>query len=107
MGRGSLGEFEQLVLLAALRLGSDAYVVPIIDDIAERTGREVTHAAVYVALRRLEKRGLVSSKLGDSTAERGGKPKRYFEVAPEAVAQLRESRDALLSMWRGLEPAGQ
>jgi len=107
MGRDSLGEFEQLVLLAALRLGSDAYVVPIIDDIAARTGRDVTHAAVYVALRRLEKRGLVSSRLGESTPERGGKPKRYFEVAPEALSQLRESRDALLSMWDGLEPAGR
>lgn len=104
MGRDSLGEFEQLVLLAALRLGREAYVVPIIDDIAARTGREVTHAAVYVALRRLEKRGLVSSRLGESTPERGGKPKRYFEVAREAVAQLRESRDALLNMWKGLEP---
>lgn len=107
MGRDSLGEFEQLVLLATMRLGNNAYVVPIIDDIATRTGREVTHAAVYVALRRLEKRGLVSSRLGESTPERGGKPKRYFEVAPEAVAQLRESRDALLSMWKGLEPAGR
>jgi len=107
MGRDSLGDFEQLVLLAALRLGSDAYVVPIIDDIANRTGRDVTHAAVYVALRRLEKRGLVSSRLGESTPERGGKPKRYFEVAPEALVQLRDSRDALLSMWKGLEPVSR
>ncbi len=104
MGRDSLGEFEQLVLLATLRLGKDAYVVPIIDDIQARTGREVTHAAVYVALRRLEKRGLVSSRLGESTPARGGKPKRYFEVSPEAVALLRDSRDALLNMWQGLEP---
>ncbi len=105
MGRDSLGEFEQLVLLAAMRLNSEAYVVPIIDDIAARTGREVTHAAVYVALRRLEKRGLVSSRLGESTPARGGKPKRYFEVAPEAVSQLLDSREALLNMWKGLEPA--
>lgn len=107
MGKGSLGEFEQLVLLATMRLGNNAYVVPIVDDIAARTGRDVTHAAVYVALRRLEKRGLVSSRLGESTPERGGKPKRFFKVAPEAVVQLEESRDALLSMWKGLEPAGQ
>ena len=107
MGRDSLGEFEQLVLLATLRLGKDAYVVPIIDDIAVRTGRDVTHAAVYVALRRLEKRGLVSSRLGESTPERGGKPKRYFELAPEALDQLRESRDALLNMWKGLEPVSR
>jgi DNA-binding PadR family transcriptional regulator len=107
MGRDSLGEFEQLVLLAALRLGKSAYVVPIIDDIAARTGRQVTHAAVYVALRRLEQRGLVSSSLGESTPERGGKPKRYFTVSPDAVAQLQESRQALLSMWKGLETAGR
>jgi DNA-binding PadR family transcriptional regulator len=107
MGRDSLGEFEQLVLLATMRLGENAYVVPIIDDIANRTGRDVTHAAVYVALRRLEKRKLVSSRLGGPTPERGGKPKRFFEVAPEAVDQLRESRDALLSMWEGLEATGR
>ena len=107
MGRDSLGEFEQLVLLATLRLGKNAYVVPIIDDIAARTGREVTHAAVYVALRRLEKRDLVASRLGESTPERGGKPKRFFEVAPEAIAQLQDSRDALLNMWKGLEPVSR
>ncbi len=107
MGRDSLGEFEQLVLLAALRLGKEAYVVPIIDDIQARTGRAVTHAAVYVALRRLEKRGLVKSRLGESTPERGGKPKRFFKVTPEAVNLLRESRDALLNMWDGLETVGR
>lgn len=103
MGRETLGEFEQLVLLACLRLGDDAYVVPIIQEIEERTGRAVTHAAVYVALRRLEKRGLVRSQLGAPTPERGGRAKRFFHVQPEARQLLREARDALLSMWDGLE----
>ena len=103
MPRGSLGEFEQLVLLACLRLGPDAYAVPVIDEIAARTGREATHAAVYVALRRLEKKGLVRSRMGESVPERGGRSRRHFEVLPTAVEQLRRSRDALLSMWEGVE----
>lgn len=103
MGR-NLGEFEQIVLLAVLRLGEEAYTVPIIDEIERRTGREVAHAAVYVALRRLEKKGLVRSHLGEPRAERGGRARRYFEVDEAAVAQLRQQRDALLAMWEGLEP---
>ena len=103
MPRASLGEFEQLVLLACLRLGPEAYAVPVIAEIAARTGRNASHAAVYVALQRLEKKGLVSSRLGEPVAERGGRAKRHFEVMPEAVEQLRASRDALLSMWDGVE----
>lgn len=103
MPRASLGEFEQLVLLACLRLGPDAYAVPIIGEIAARTGRSASHAAVYVALKRLEKKGLVSSRMGEPVAERGGRSKRHFEVLPDAVEQLRASRDALLSMWDGVE----
>jgi DNA-binding PadR family transcriptional regulator len=104
VARETLGEFEQLVLLACVRLGEDAYAVPILREIRERTGREVTHAAVYVALRRLEAKGLVRSSLGGATAERGGRARRFFSVAPEAVTRLRESRDALLNMWEDLEP---
>lgn len=107
MGRDSLGEFEQLVLLACLQLGDDAYTVSIVDEIARRTGREASHSAVYVALRRLEDKGLVHSELGDSTPERGGRPKRFFRAEPEAMPALREARDTLLSMWEGLEAAGR
>lgn len=103
MPRESLGEFEQLVLLACLRLGPEAYVVSIIDEIAARTGREASHAAVYVALRRLEGKGLVSSRMGEPVADRGGRARRHFEVLPEAVEQLRAARDALLNMWEGIE----
>lgn len=103
MARQSLGEFEQLVLLACVRLGADAYAVPIIDEITARTGRNTSHAAVYVALKRLEKKGLVNSRMGDPVAERGGRSKRHFEVLPEALEQLRASRDALLRMWDGVE----
>jgi DNA-binding PadR family transcriptional regulator len=103
MTRRSLGEFEQLVLLAILRIGEDAYAVPIIEEIESRASRDVSHAAVYIALKRLEKKGLVSSRLADPTSERGGRAKRYFQVQPDALRQLRESRDALLSMWEGVE----
>jgi len=103
MTRRSLGEFEQLVLLAIVRIGEHAYALPVIEEIAARTNRDVSHAAVYIALKRLEKKGLVTSRLADPTSERGGRAKRYFRVQPEALRRLRESRDDLLSMWEGLE----
>ena len=103
MGRDSLGEFEQLVLLAVARLGDQAYVVPILEEIAARTGREASHAAVYVALRRLEAKDLVASRLGEPTSERGGRAKRFLSLEPDAIARMRESRDALMSMWDGVE----
>lgn len=99
-----MGEFEQLVLLAILRVGEGAYTVPVIREIKVQTGRKVSHAAVYIALRRLEEKGLVSSRLAPATSERGGRPKRYYEVNGAAVESLRASRDALLRMWDGLEP---
>ena len=104
MGRDTLGAFEQLVLLACLRLKEGAYTVAILNEIEARTGRSSTHAAVYVALRRLEQRGLVDSTLGESTPERGGRAKRYFTVRPHAVEALVEARDGLMNMWQGLEP---
>ena len=103
MAKRSLGEFEQLVLLAILRVGDGAYVVPMIREIEDQTGRSASHAAVYIALRRLEEKGLVTSRLADPTPERGGRGKRYYEVHPAAIPLLRESREALLRMWDGLE----
>ena len=77
--------------------------MPILEGIAARTGREATHAAVYVALRRLEAKDLVASRLGEPTAERGGRAKRFFSLEPAAIQRMRESRDALLSMWDGVD----
>lgn len=99
----TLGEFEQIVLLAVLRLGEDAYTVSIIEEIERRTGRRLSHAAVYVALTRMEKKGLVHSRLGPPSPVRGGRAKRFFRIDPRAMPLLRESRDALLNMWKGLE----
>lgn len=103
MTKRSLGEFEQLVLLAILRVGDGAYAVPVINEIEAQTDRKVSHAAVYIALRRLEEKGLVTSRLAEATPERGGRGKRYYEVDPSAREMLQESRNALTRMWDGLE----
>ncbi|HSR53073.1 MAG TPA: helix-turn-helix transcriptional regulator [Acidobacteriota bacterium] len=105
MSKETLGEFEQLVLLGCLRLGDEAYAGGVVDEIRTRTGREVAHAAVYIALRRMEEQELVSSRMGRPTAERGGRAKRFFEVLPEGRRLLDVSRTALLSMWEGVETA--
>lgn len=103
MGRTDLGDMEHLVLLAILRLGPDAYGIPILDEVSARSGREVSRATVYVALKRLEQKGLVSSRLGDSTPERGGRAKRFFKLKPSGMKALRESREMFLGLWRDYE----
>jgi DNA-binding PadR family transcriptional regulator len=100
-----LGEFEQMVLLAILHVRGEAYGVPIVDEIARRTGRSVSRAAVYVTLRRLEKRRLVTSWMGEPTGERGGKARRCVRVEPEGIELLHESRRAMDRMWEDLDPA--
>ncbi len=104
MARESLGEFEQLVLLAILRLGGDAYGVPIVEEIESRTNRTVSRPAVYIALRRLGKKRLVSSDLAEPTPEQGGRAKTYYRVEKAGLALLTESRRDLLNMWDGLSP---
>lgn len=101
--RSALGEVEHLILLAIIRLGSDAYGAAIIDELETRTGREVSQAATYVALRRLREKGLVSSRTGEANTRRGGRPKRYFVVTREGIARLRDSGSALFRMWQGLD----
>jgi DNA-binding PadR family transcriptional regulator len=107
MTRESLGEFEQIVLLAIIHLGeqrdADVYGVPIVDEIARRTGRQVADAAVYVTLRRLEQKGLVEAWKSDPTPERGGKARRCVRVTPHGRTLLSESRTALERMWQGLD----
>lgn len=104
MTREALGEFEQLVLLAILHLEGDVYGVPIVDEIERRTGRTIAPAAVYVTLRRLEQKGLVQSWMSAPTAERGGKARRCVKVTREGAGLLREARQAIDQMWRGLDP---
>src|SRR5687768_8850090 len=106
MTRESLGEFEQLVMLAIIRLTGkgDVYGVPIVDEIQRRTTRSVARAAVYITLRRLEQKGLVESWMSEPTQERGGKARRCVKVTRAGLQTLRESRHAVDQMWSGLEP---
>lgn len=99
---GYLGEFELMVLLALMRLGDEAYGVPISREIEQRSGREVSLGSVYTALERLEEKGLVASRLGDPTAERGGRAKRYFRVTESGLREVRQTQRALVSLWKGL-----
>jgi PadR family transcriptional regulator PadR len=99
-----LGELEQIVLLAVLRLGEEAYAVPILEQIQEQTGRTVARGALYTALDRLEAKGCLRSRVGEPLAERGGRARRYFTVTPAAIRALKASRLSLLRLWDGLEP---
>lgn len=98
----SIGEFEQLILLALVRLGSDTYTVPIRLEIESRTGRTVSAGALYTALDRLERRGFVSSRLGDPTPERGGKRKRLYALRPAGEQAVARVHDSLQQMTAGL-----
>jgi PadR family transcriptional regulator PadR len=102
-----LGEFEQIVLLAVIRAGDDAYGVPIRLDIERRTGRRVTVGALYSTLDRLEAKGYVHSWFAGPTPQRGGRSKRYFKLMPGGVKALAESKTMLDSMWRGIRLKGE
>lgn len=103
MPHQGLGELEQMVMLAIVQLDGDVYGVPIVDEIERRTGRVVSRSAVYVTIRRLEQKGLVSSWMSEPLPERGGKPRRCVEVEPEGLRALQESRQAMDRMWSGLD----
>jgi PadR family transcriptional regulator PadR len=90
-----------------VRLGDEAYGVPIKQDIEQRTGRALTVGALYRTLDRLEEKGYVSSAFSDPTPERGGRSKRYFRIKPLGLRTLRASREALTAMWEGLDPLVQ
>jgi DNA-binding PadR family transcriptional regulator len=99
-----IGEFEQIVLLAVLKIRDDAYGVTVHEELERHTKRPVARGAVYMTLDRLEKKGLLTSALSEPTAERGGRAKRCYAVTKTAVQALRASRRTLLSLWDGLEP---
>ena len=106
MARESLGEFELMVILAALRLGpTEAYTVSIARVIEERSSRSVRRANVHSTLQRLEEKGAVSTRLGDPRPERGGKPRRLVTVLPEGIEAIRVTTDAIRAMASGLEDA--
>jgi len=99
----TLGEFEQLVLLALVRLRDNAYGVTIRAEIERRAGREVSIAAVYTTLDRLEKKGLLRSWAGEPTAQRGGRSKRYFRLESAGADALAASYRSFKGMVAGLE----
>lgn len=98
-----LGEFEQLVLIASIHLGDAAYAMSIVNEIDRRTGRQPGQAAVYVTLRRLERKGLLESWKGEPTAERGGKARRHVKITRAGALALLQSRRTFEQMWRGLD----
>ena len=102
MSREVLGNFELMIMLALIRLGEDAYGVPISKTLQESMGREVPLGSVYAALERLEEKGLVSSRIGEPTPERGGRAKRYFRVTAKGLREVRTARGTLIKLWQGI-----
>jgi PadR family transcriptional regulator, regulatory protein PadR len=100
--REFLGGFELLVLVALIRLGDEAYGVPISDAIEESSGREVSIGSVYITLGRLERNGLVTSKIGEATAERGGRAKTYFRITAKGLREVRQAQRTLINLWQGV-----
>jgi DNA-binding PadR family transcriptional regulator len=102
MRRELLTDFELMILLAILRIGDDAYGVPIASEIERTGGRRVVLAAVYTALDRLERNGLIASEIGEPTPERGGRAKRFFRVTQNGVRAVKDTQRALVALWTGV-----
>jgi PadR family transcriptional regulator, regulatory protein PadR len=98
-----LGELEQLILLAILRLGADAYGLSIARELESQAGRRLSRGALYTSLDRLEAKGLLRWKLEPGGPERQALPKRVYTVLPRGVTALRTSQRILRRMWRGLD----
>ena len=99
MADKTLGEFEQIVLLAILRLGENAYGVTIREEIAARTDRDPSPGALYTTLARLEDKGMLKSRLGDPTPDRGGRAKRFVKLTAggiEAISRAQRAYQNLL-----------
>ena len=100
--KASLGEFEHHVLLATLRLGANAYTTSILTELEERTNREVSAAAVFIALRRLEAAGLIRSRLRTATERNERRERRYVRVTPAGIKLVREAHWRFMQLWSGL-----
>src|SRR6266536_539113 len=100
--RVHIGDFEQLILLAILRLGAHAYGMRIRREIEERTGRTTSIGALYITLERLEEKGFIGSELGESTPQRGGRAKRFFTLNPSGRDAVQRSVEAVTKMAAGL-----
>ena len=100
--REFLGGFELMVLLALIRLGDDAYGVPISEAIEQSSGRDVSMGSVYITLERLTQKSLVSSRLGEPTAARGGRAKTYFRITAKGLREVRRAQRTLITLWKGV-----
>lgn len=98
-----LGSFEQAVLLAILRLGDNAYGRAVLSDVQARLEREVAAGAVHATLARLERKGLIASRLGPGTPIRAGKARRFYRIRANGFRALNDARDTIETLWRGLE----
>ena len=105
-GTSSLGEFEQIVLLAILRIDKDAYGVSILSEIQNHAGRNPASGALYTTLDRLEEKGLVNSRMGDPSPQRGGRAKRFFEVTPAGMQAVTRAQQSYKNLLNGLELPG-
>jgi PadR family transcriptional regulator, regulatory protein PadR len=103
MDRDHLGGFEHVVILTLMRLGEEAYGVPVRQEIEARTGREVSIGAVYATLDRLEAKGYVKSRVGEPTPERGGRSKRFFRVTAQGRKAVNRTHHALSRLAEGLD----
>jgi PadR family transcriptional regulator PadR len=99
----NLGSLEQIVLLAVMRLGDDAYGVKVRQEIEKRTGRSVSIGAIYATLERLHEKGFVSAYTGEPTAERGGRAKRYFRIEADGRRALQRTQESVRKMSAGLK----
>jgi PadR family transcriptional regulator PadR len=102
MQRGLLTDLELVMLLAVMRLDDDAYGVSIAREIEDISGRSVMLGAIYATLDRLERNGLVSSRVGQPTAERGGRAKKFFQLRPAGIRAVKDTQRALIAMWSGI-----
>jgi PadR family transcriptional regulator PadR len=100
--REFLGGFELLVLLALMGLEHEAYGVPIAEAIRASSGRDVAAGSVYITLERLERKGLLTSRLGEPTAERGGRAKTYFRATAKGLREARQAQRTLVNLWQGV-----
>jgi PadR family transcriptional regulator, regulatory protein PadR len=102
MKKYQLGEFEELVILAIAILNNEAYSVSIKDEIESRLSRDVSMGALHTALKRLEDKGFVKSFSGESTEERAGRPKRYFEITAHGKKAMQYVKDTRDEFWRAI-----
>lgn len=102
----TLGEFEQIVVLAILRLGEQAYGANVREVIATRTNRRPSAGALYTTLDRLEEKGLVTSQFGDPTPQRGGRAKRFFKVSADGIQVVARAQRSYQRLLQGLKLPG-